>query len=222
MVIRVRPARAGDGEGCAAAWVEAAGYYAALDPARFVVPDTDGLAEFFEDRCAAADPPDQIRLVAENDDRFAGFLTARMQRPHPQARYQFLRHATLTTLSVDALVVAEWARRTGVATALMTAAHQWGADRDAALAMLDAGWSRCASAQDRRDDAVVALEDQVVDVGRRYGTHGGQLCCRLLLVEHVERPIADCATLQMRVVSCGAVEGTDDDRVDTGSMLLWP
>jgi hypothetical protein len=42
---------------------------------------------------------------------------------------------------------------------------------------------------------VVALEDQVVDVGRRYGTQGGQLCRCLLLVEQVERPIADGSTL---------------------------
>jgi hypothetical protein len=51
-----------------------------------------------------------------------------------------------------------------------------------------------------------AGRDQVVDVGRRYGTQGGQLCRRLLLVEQVERPIADGSTLQMRVVSSGAVE----------------
>jgi hypothetical protein len=42
-----------------------------------------------------------------------------------------------------------------------------------------------------------------VDVGRRYGTQGGQLCRCLFLVEQVERPIADGSTLQMRVVSSG-------------------
>jgi GNAT superfamily N-acetyltransferase len=137
VAIHVRPARAGDGAGSAQAWLDAARYYAALDPGRFVVPDATGLAEFFEARCAAAEPPDRIRLVAQDGRRFAGFLTAGLRRPAPESRYQLMRHATLTTLSVDALVVAEWARRGGVGTALMSAAHRWGADRGAALATLD-------------------------------------------------------------------------------------
>ncbi len=123
MVIRVRPARAGDGEGCAAAWLQAARYYAGRDPARFVVPDADGVAEFFKGRRAAAGQSDQTRLVADRGGRVVGLLTASVHRPAPQARYLFLRQATVTRLSVDALVVAEWARRAGVATALMSAAH---------------------------------------------------------------------------------------------------
>ncbi len=68
-----------------------------------------------------------------------------------------------------------------------------GGDLEAAVVArwVTAEWSPCESAHDRRDDAIVALEDQVVDVGRRYGTQVWQLCRCLLLVEQVERPIAD-------------------------------
>src|SRR5689334_18334783 len=78
------------------------------------------------------------------------------------------------------------------------------------------------SVQYGRNDAVVTLEDQVVEVGRRHRTQGGQLCRCLLLVEHIERPVTGGASLQMRVVSSGAVGGADDDRVDPGSLLLGP
>jgi hypothetical protein len=61
-----------------------------------------------------------------------------------------------------------------------------------------------------------------VDVGRRDGTHGGQLRRRLLIVEHIEGPIADGATLQMRMVRSRAEEGADHDGVDTGGLLLGP
>src|SRR4051794_36394218 len=59
------------------------------------------------------------------------------------------------------------------------------------------------------------LEDEVVNVCRRQGTQGRQLCRRLLLVEDVEGPIADGATLQMRVGESGAEVGANDDRLDT-------
>lgn len=138
MVIQVRPARAGDGPGCAAVWLEVAGEYAALDPARFVVPDSAGLAELFDRRCAADPGPDQVRLVAERDRRLAGFVTAHLHRPAPDDRYQMVRQATTTTLWVDALLVAGWTRRSGVATALLATAHQWGARAGATRASLDA------------------------------------------------------------------------------------
>lgn len=64
-------------------------------------------------------------------------LTAGLHRPAPRDRYQFARHATVLTLSVDALAVLESVRRGGVATALMSAAHRWGAGHGAVLVMLD-------------------------------------------------------------------------------------
>src|SRR5436190_18592100 len=90
------------------------------------------------------------------------------------------------------------------------------------LGRAGAGTVRVPSVQDGRNDAIVTLEDQVVKVGRRHRTQGRQLCRRLLLVEHIERPIADGACLQMRVVSSSAVIGADDYRVDSGGLLLGP
>src|SRR5712692_2600863 len=82
--------------------------------------------------------------------------------------------------------------------------------------------SRRPSSQDGRNDAVVTLEDQVVEVGRRHRTQGRQLCRRLLPIEHVERPVTGGACLQVRVVSPGAVVGADHYRVDPGGLLLGP
>src|SRR6266566_57798 len=84
------------------------------------------------------------------------------------------------------------------------------------------GLPRPPSGQDGRDDAVVTLEDQVVEVGRRDRTQGRQLGRRLPLIEHVERPVADGTSLKMRVVRSGAVIGADDDRADPGGPLLGP
>src|SRR2546429_2846142 len=83
-------------------------------------------------------------------------------------------------------------------------------------------WRGCPSVHDGRDDAVVTLEVQVVEVGRRRRTQGRQLGRRLLLIEYIERPVACGACLQMRVMSSDAVIGADDDRFDRGGLLLRP
>jgi GNAT superfamily N-acetyltransferase len=95
------------------------------------------LAEFFDQRCAADLGPDRIRLVAERDQRLAGFLTAHLRRPVPEDRYQMVRQSAGTVLLIEALLVAGWARRAGVAAALLAAAHRWGARAGAAWASLD-------------------------------------------------------------------------------------
>jgi hypothetical protein len=59
-------------------------------------------------------------------------------------------------------------------------------------------------------------------VGRHHRAKGRQLGRRLLLVEHVERPVAGCACLRVRVVRSRAVIGADDDRADPGGVLLGP
>src|SRR5205807_3917970 len=66
-----------------------------------------------------------------------------------------------------------------------------------------------------RDDADIPpeLEHEVVELSRRDGPQGGQLCRRLVLVEHVERPVAQGAPLKVRVVEAGSIGRADDDRV---------
>lgn len=118
-------------------WLDTARYYAALVPDRFTEPDRDGLAEHFEAVCATPAGPDRLRLVALAGGGVAGFLLATLHRPGPDARHHFIRAARETTLSVDSLAVAERARRGGVATALMDAAHEWAAGRGALAATLE-------------------------------------------------------------------------------------
>jgi len=46
--VEVRALRAGDGAGCARAWLDAARYYVGMDPENFQLPAEDGLAGWFE------------------------------------------------------------------------------------------------------------------------------------------------------------------------------
>ena len=66
------------------------------------------------------------------------------------------------------------------------------------------------------------MEDEVVNIRRCNGAQRGQLCRRLLLIEHVERPVSDGSTPQMRMEEPAAKVRAYDDRVDTGSLLLRP
>ncbi len=81
-----------------------------------------------------------------------------------------------------------------------------------------------ASVENRRNDADVPaeMEDEVVNIRRCNGAQRGQLCRRLLLIEHVERPVSDGSTPQMRMEEPAAKVRAYDDRVDTGSLLLRP
>jgi hypothetical protein len=66
------------------------------------------------------------------------------------------------------------------------------------------------------------MEDEVVNVRRRNRTQRGQFCRRLLLIEHVERPVTNGSAPQMRMEEPAAEVRANDDRVDAGSLLLWP
>ena len=85
-------------------------------------------------------------------------------------------------------------------------------------------WSRCLLLQGRGNDANVAaeLQDQVLELRRRDGAHRGKLRGGLIGVEHVERPIADGAALQMGVEKSDAEVGADRERRDAGGLLLRP
>jgi GNAT superfamily N-acetyltransferase len=122
--MQVRSARPGDGPGCAQAWIDAGRYYTEIDPEQFQLPAEDGLADWFE-RLHANPAPDRLVLVAGVPENVAGFVSAVLQSPEPDAHWELVRHLGQPRVFVEALVVAERYRRQGVGTALMTAVERW-------------------------------------------------------------------------------------------------
>ncbi|MFI5896402.1 GNAT family N-acetyltransferase [Actinoplanes sp. NPDC051513] len=133
---RIRAARPGDGPGCAEIWMDVGRHYSDLDPVAFQVPDAAGLADSFEQDTADADA-DQLRLIAEVDGAVGGLLVAVLHRPGPRPEHELVRDLSRPRLFVQILAVAERHRRTGVGTALMTAAESWARERGAVTVMLN-------------------------------------------------------------------------------------
>lgn len=136
----IRPARPGDGEGCARAWTDAGRYYAPIVPDVIQEPDPGGLAEWFERGIAEIQDEDALWLVAATDGsggQVVGMIEAVIQRPRPDGHWQLQRDQSRTRLLINALVVAEDYRRQGVATRLMDAAEDWGRGRGATVALTD-------------------------------------------------------------------------------------
>ena len=75
--------------------------------------------------------------MADRDGNVVGFVQAIIAPPDPTAHWQLQRDLRSTRLIVDALVVIEEERRTGVGTDLMHAVEQAGRRRGAAVASLD-------------------------------------------------------------------------------------
>ena len=134
--VRVRAARLGDGAGCARVWLDAARYYAALDPESFQVPSEVGLADWF-DQIHARSGPDQLRLVATVGQDVAGLLSAVLHPASADAHRAMMRVQGFPSVYVGALAVAERYRRIGIGTALMEEVERWGRERGAALVSLD-------------------------------------------------------------------------------------
>ncbi|MDR0345187.1 MAG: GNAT family N-acetyltransferase [Nocardiopsaceae bacterium] len=135
MNVNVRPARPGDGDGMARAWLSAAEYHTGLDPEHFRVPAEAQPGEFEEWLGRSRDGA--LLLAAELDGRVVGWLSARIEPPHPAAASQLVRELGWTRLAIDALVVdrADW--RHGAGTALLTAAEAWGREQGAEVVRLD-------------------------------------------------------------------------------------
>jgi GNAT superfamily N-acetyltransferase len=122
--VQVRPVRPGDGPGCAGAWVDAGRHYAAIDAVQFQIPTEDGLVDWFE-RLHANLAANRLVLVACVQQDVAGFVSAVLNSPQPDAQWELIRHLGQSRVFVEALVVAERYRRQGVGTALMTEMERW-------------------------------------------------------------------------------------------------
>ena len=130
----IRPARAGDGASLADAWIEFGREYAVLDPVHFKVPEEH--EEWVESDLNTERSDDEVWLVAERDERFVGYVQAKIDRPAEDAGRQVLRDLGEPVLKVTALLVVEDQRRVGVGTALMGAIEEWAKRRGATRAFL--------------------------------------------------------------------------------------
>jgi GNAT superfamily N-acetyltransferase len=133
----VRPARSADAEALARVWIDAARYYAKLDPARFQVPEMTPAVSAFRESINAPPTAHKVLLVAEVRGRVTGLVSAHVEHPITNARVQLLRDLSTTRLFIDAVAVAEVDRRSGIGTRLIHAAEEWGRGQGASLVLLD-------------------------------------------------------------------------------------
>jgi GNAT superfamily N-acetyltransferase len=134
MNVVVRSQKWGDGEGIARAWRDTGEFYAALAPEHFQVPEDAGLAESFDATVASKD---ELRIVAELDAVFVGWLVARFETREADASKEFVRDHGKDRVAVDALLVHRDAWRHGVGSGLLDAAEEWGRERGATVIRLD-------------------------------------------------------------------------------------
>jgi GNAT superfamily N-acetyltransferase len=134
--LTIRDATGSDATALAGVWIEGGAYHVELDPRRFRVPNEDGLTEWMQESLAKERDEDEVWLVAELGGEVVGDVSARIQRPHPDAKWQLMRDLGESVLRVDSLMVREDQRRRGVGTALMQVVEGWGRSRGATVVFL--------------------------------------------------------------------------------------
>lgn len=114
------------------------GFFAELNPDTFQVPAQEGLAEWFEQGHAEHQGrQDMVYLVAEVGGVLAGSIGASLLEPLDTAARQVQSDFSRRRLHIDVLGVFAAHRRSGVGTALMRAAEQWGRARGAEVILLE-------------------------------------------------------------------------------------
>jgi GNAT superfamily N-acetyltransferase len=135
--IGIRGPQAGDGEGLARTWLDAAKYYVELNPELFQLPDTNGLIQWCEDWISSQPSENTFLRVAQCDNQVIGFISATVHLPATDSHRQFVRDVNMTRLMIDALIVQQAHWRHGVGRRLMEVAEKWGQSRGALIALLD-------------------------------------------------------------------------------------
>jgi GNAT superfamily N-acetyltransferase len=136
--IVIRTSRPGDGEKCAELWRETGGLFAEMNPHIFRVPAAEGLAEWFEELNAKRqDAKDRVLLIAEIDGVLAGIVGAALEEPLDPNGRELQTDLNLRRMHIGVLAVVGAHRRSGVGTALMGAAEEWGRERGAEVVTLE-------------------------------------------------------------------------------------
>ena len=132
----IRQARQGDGKGIADLHLDTAASLRLLDPDRFKLPETDGMAEWVDADLESVGT-DWICFVAVEDDRIVGQVEAKLHAPFESARFQTIAELGGMRGEINSLGVLTSHRRRGIGKALMEAAEEWLRGRGARVVMLD-------------------------------------------------------------------------------------
>ncbi len=126
----VRRARVGDGSELVRLWLDEAAHLVGLEPEGFRQPNTDGLAELFDERLAE-ERPGTAHFVAELDGRLVGAVLVRLIEPMANAERQIIRDLAETRAEIPSLGVESASRRKGIGRRLMGEAEAWAQHRGA-------------------------------------------------------------------------------------------
>ena len=131
LAVRIRRSTEADVGAMAAIYLSMAEHHAALDPARYRVPDRDAVVARFRAELAAEEP-DDLHLVAEVDGRVLGQLDAIAHPARGAGSMRVPRRGASIGIGVH-----ESARGRGIGTALMRAAEDWAREQGLEVLELD-------------------------------------------------------------------------------------
>ena len=134
--VTIRLAHPGDGPGLAELHIDTATGLHELDPARFRIPDTEGLAEWLDEDLAMMGTT-WICFVAEEDGHVVGQVEAKLLPPMETSRYQVMTELGTIRGEVNSLGVLSSHKRRGIGRALMVRAEGWLRSHDARSIRLD-------------------------------------------------------------------------------------
>jgi GNAT superfamily N-acetyltransferase len=134
--VTIRVAHAGDGPGLAQLHLDTAASLHGLDPSRFRIPDTEGLAEWLDEDLATIGKT-WMCFVALEDTQIVGQVEARLHEPMETARFQVMTELSIIRGEVNSLGVFSSRRRRGIGTALMARAEEWLRNQGARVIRLD-------------------------------------------------------------------------------------
>jgi GNAT superfamily N-acetyltransferase len=131
--IVIRSPKPRDADGLAQAARDLAEQYAAREPERFQVPESEEWVAAFTRLVATPLPENAVWLVAEVDGEAVGDAYAELHDPVPDAAAQPQRDVGRRRVYLDYLAVQAAYRGRGIGGRLLNAVEQWARDRGAEL-----------------------------------------------------------------------------------------